>query len=269
MSMSSGPSGQIKVAVVTGAARGIGLATAKSLLAREYKVAMLDVDAAAVTSAARDLAAQPGTVLPVACDVSDPAQVQKAITRIEAELSRIDILVNNAGIGIMKPLADTSFADWRRVMAVNLDGVFLCSQACIPLMRRGGGGCIVNVASISGIRASTMRAAYGTSKAAVIHLTRQQAVELAVFGIRCNAVAPGPVVTAMTEVGHTPEMLADYHAAIPQGRYGTEQEIAAAIMFFCSPEASYITGQVLAADGGFAAAGIGLGALQAPVDHKS
>ena len=148
-------------------------------------------------------------------------------------------------------------------MATNLDGPFLCSQAFLPALRRAGGGSIVNIASISGLRASTLRVAYGTSKAALIHLTKQQAVELASFGIRSNAVAPGPVETAMAKQVHSPEIRADYHNAVPLARYGQEEEIAAAVGFLCGKEAAYITGQVLAVDGGFDAAGVGLPAFRA------
>ena len=144
------------------------------------------------------------------------------------------------------------------MMAVNLTGPFLCVQACAPLMLRNGGGAIVNIASISGLRASTLRGGYGTSKAALMHLTRQQAVELGNRGIRVNAVAPGPVDTAMAKQVHTPAIRAGYHDAIPLNRYGSEREIAEAVVFLCSDAASYINGQTLAADGGFDAAGIGL-----------
>ena len=170
--------------------------------------------------------------------------------------------MNNAGIAVFKPLLETSFAEWQQVLAVNLSGAFLCAQAAVPLMRRGGGGAIVNITSISGLRASTLRVAYGTSKAALAHLTRQMAVEFAQYGIRANAVAPGPVDTAMAKAVHSPEIRADYHDAIPLGRYGLESELANAIVFLCGPEASYITGQEVAVDGGFAATGIGLPTLR-------
>ena len=148
-------------------------------------------------------------------------------------------------------------------MAVNLTGPFLCTQACAPLMLRNGGGSIVNIASISGMRASTLRVAYGTSKAALIHLTRQQAAELGTMGIRVNAIAPGPVDTAMARQVHTQDIRAGYHDAIPLNRYGTEDEIAAAVWFLCGPESSYVNGQTLAVDGGFDATGIGLPSLRA------
>ena len=146
-------------------------------------------------------------------------------------------------------------------METNLDGVFLCSQAAIPAFKISRGS-IVNVASISGLRASTLRVAYGTSKAAVIHLTRQQAVELGEFGIRSNCVAPGPVRTKLAMAVHTQEIIDAYHDALPLNRYGSEEEIAETIVFLASDKARYITGQLLAADGGFEAAGVGLPALR-------
>jgi NAD(P)-dependent dehydrogenase (short-subunit alcohol dehydrogenase family) len=198
--------------------------------------------------------------LALACDVSDPAQVESASTSILDRLGRVDALVNNAGVAVFKPIADTSFAEWRQVMATNLDGAFLCTQAFARHMKAGSA--VVNIASISGLRASTMRVAYGTSKAAIIHLTRQQAIEYGNRGIRVNAVAPGPVETEMARLVHTPEIRADYHDAIPLARYGSLEEIAQCVGFLCSDDASYVNGQVLAADGGFDAAGIGLPTLR-------
>ncbi|MBV2083682.1 SDR family oxidoreductase, partial [Pseudomonas carnis] len=136
-------------------------------------------------------------------------------------------------------------------LEVNLTGPFLCTKAAVPLMRDGHGGAIVNITSISAVRASTLRSAYGTSKAGLAHLTKQLAVELASLNIRVNAVAPGPVDTAMAKQVHTTEIRADYHDAIPLNRYGLEEELAEAIYFLCSGSASYITGQILAVDGGY------------------
>lgn len=246
----------LKTAIVTGAARGIGLATTKLLLREGWRVAMIDLDADELTAAATM-----EDVLPVPCDISDEGQIAAMTARVMDWSGRIDGLVNNAGIADFRPLDQTDHATWRRIMATNLDGVFLTSQSVIPHLKQTR-GTIVNIASISGLRASTLRVAYGTSKAAVIHLTRQQAVELGEHGIRANCVAPGPVDTKLALAVHSPAIRAAYHDAIPLNRYGTEAEIAEAITFLLSDRASYITGQVLAADGGFDAAGVGLPALR-------
>ena len=250
-----------KVALVTGAGRGIGLATARRFLGDGWRVALLDIDAAAVEAAAAGLAA-PDRTLALPCDVADPAAVFPAVQRAARQFGRLDALVNNAGTAVFKPLLETTPEEWNRVLAVNLTGPFLATQAAAPIMAEGGGGAVVNVTSISGLRASTLRVAYGTSKAALAHLTKQQAVELAALGIRVNAVAPGPVETAMAKAVHTPEIRRDYHDAIPLARYGLEEELAEVIVFLCSDRASYLTGQEIAVDGGFDAAGIGLPTLR-------
>lgn len=252
-----------KVALVTGAARGIGLATAKRFLDEGWRVALLDIDAATLKASFAKLdAAQANRALALECDVAQPAAVVAAMASVAKHFGRLDALVNNAGIAIFKPILDVTYEDWSRVLAVNLTGPFLCTQAATPLMRDSGGGAIVNITSISGLRASTLRTAYGTSKAGLAHLTKQQAAELASLGIRVNAVAPGPVDTAMAKAVHTPEIRADYHDHMPLNRYGLETELAEAIFFLCSERSSYITGQVIAVDGGFDSTGIGLPTLR-------
>ena len=260
-SIASTGSSSTPVAVVTGGARGIGLAIAQWFLANGHRVALLDIDLETLTATAARLN-NPQGVLALHCDVSEPAQVQAAIEAVDAAFGRIDALINNAGIAVFKPIGETTYEEWRRVLAVNLDGAFLCSQACVPLMSRSGGGAIVNIASISGLRASTLRVAYGTSKAAIIQLTKQQAVELGTVGIRANVIAPGPVDTEMSKLVHSVAIRSDYHDVIPLGRYGTTGEIADVAGFLCSPAASYINGQVLAVDGGFESAGVGLPTLR-------
>ena len=250
-----------KVALVTGAARGIGLATAKRFLDEGFRVALLDIDGESLRGAIAALADAERT-LALHCDVSDAKGVAVAIDAISRRFGRLDALVNNAGIAVFAPIMETSDADWSRIMEVNLTGPFLCTKAAAPLMREHGGGAIVNITSISAVRASTLRSAYGTSKAGLAHLTKQLAVELASLGIRVNAVAPGPVETAMAKAVHTAEIRADYHDAIPLNRYGLEEELAEAVFFLCSERSSYITGQILAVDGGFDAAGIGLPTLR-------
>jgi NAD(P)-dependent dehydrogenase (short-subunit alcohol dehydrogenase family) len=248
-------------ALVTGAARGIGLAVAKRFLADGWRVALLDIEGDLLEKSVAALAS-PDVTMAVTCDVSDINAVAAAFAAIERRFGRLDALINNAGVAVFAPLMETSEADWNRVIEVNLTGPFLCTKAAVPLMREHGGGAIVNVTSISGLRASTLRSAYGTSKAGLAHLTKQLAVELASLGIRVNGVAPGPVDTAMAKAVHSEEIRADYHDAIPLNRYGLEEELAEAVFFLCSDRASYITGQILAVDGGFEATGIGLPTLR-------
>jgi NAD(P)-dependent dehydrogenase (short-subunit alcohol dehydrogenase family) len=250
-----------KVALVTGAARGIGLATAKRFLSEGWRVALLDIEGDLLRAAVTELA-MPEQTLALHCDVSDAQGVAVAIDTVAERFGRLDALVNNAGVAVFAPLLETSDADWNRILAVNLTGPFLCAKAAAPLMREHGGGAIVNITSISAVRASTLRSAYGTSKAGLAHLTKQLAVELAPLGIRVNAVAPGPVETAMAKAVHTPEIRADYHDAIPLNRYGREEELAEVIFFLGCERSSYVTGQILAVDGGFDAAGIGLPTLR-------
>ena len=250
-----------KVALVTGAARGIGLATAKRFLAEGWGVALLDIERELLDGAVAAIAS-PDRTLALHCDVSEAPAVRHAIDEVGRRFGRLDALINNAGTAVFAPPLETTDDDWNRVLAVNLTGPFLCTKAAAPLMREHGGGAVVNITSISAVRAPTLRSAYGTSKAGLAHLTKQLAVELASLGIRVNGVAPGPVDTAMAKAVHTPEIRADYHDAIPLNRYGLEEELAEAILFLSSDRSSYITGQILAVDGGFDAAGIGLPTLR-------
>lgn len=246
-----------RVALVTGAARGIGLATTRLFLRDGWRVAMIDRDAPALEEAARDLDGAQAYL----CDVSHPDAVAAMVAGVAGAMGRIDAVVNNAGVADFGPIEQTDFARWRRVMETNLDGVFLVSQAAIPHLKATRGA-LVNIASISGLRASTLRVAYGTSKAAVIQLTKQQAAELGEYGVRANCVCPGPVRTKLAMAVHTQDIIDAYHDAIPLNRYGTEDEIAEVIVFLCSDRASYVTGQVIAADGGFESTGVGLPALR-------
>jgi meso-butanediol dehydrogenase/(S,S)-butanediol dehydrogenase/diacetyl reductase len=248
---------EAKVAVITGGARGIGLATAKTFIDKGWRVAIVDWDGKELQALASTLP----DVLLLDLDVSNPEHAQSIMSRTKDHFGRIDALINNAGVADFGAIEDTTFERWRAVMSVNLDGVFLCSQAALPALKQTRGA-IVNIASISGLRASTLRVAYGTSKAAVIHLTEQQAAELGEYGIRANAVAPGPVRTKLAMAVHSQDIIEAYHDAIPLNRYGSEQEIANVITFLCSEEASYVTGQLISVDGGFESTGIGLPALR-------
>ena len=246
-----------RIALVTGAARGIGLATTNRFLEEGWKVVMIDRDGEELVKVAASLV----NAHAITADVSYPSDVQAFMGEVGQTFGRLDAVINNAGVADFGPIEETTFERWRTVMETNLDGVFLVSQAAIPLLKVEGGA-IVNIASISGLRASTLRTAYGTSKAGVIQLTLQQAAELGEYGIRANCICPGPVRTKLAMAVHTQDIIDAYHDAIPLNRYGSEEEIANAIFFLSTGQASYITGQVLAADGGFEATGVGLPALR-------
>ncbi len=243
----------MKTALVTGAARGIGLATTKQFLSKGWHVVMVDRDEEVLTSEASQLQ----DVTEILCDVSVPGQVAD----IAKKFDHLNALVNNAGVADFGPIEDTDLSRWRTVMETNLDGVFMMTQALTPALTAAQGA-IVNIASISGLRASTLRVAYGTSKAGVMALTQQQAVELGEKGIRANCVCPGPVRTKLAMAVHTQDIIDAYHDAIPLNRYGSEDEIANVITFLSSEEASFVTGQIISVDGGFEATGIGLPALR-------
>ena len=246
-----------KLAIVTGAARGIGLATAKLFNENGFKVAIVDKDKNEITK----LSILNNDIRTFCYDISNHDSIDKMFKSILKWHNRIDVLVNNAGVADFGKIEATDLNRWNDVMRTNLDGAFMCSQKSISHLKKTR-GCIINIASISGLRASTLRVAYGTSKAAIIQLTKQQAAELGEYGIRVNCVAPGPVKTKLAMAVHTQDIIDAYHDAIPLNRYGTEIEIANAIYFLASEKASYVTGQILAVDGGFEATGVGLPSLR-------
>ena len=246
-----------KLAIVTGAARGIGLATAKLFNENGFKVAIVDKDKNEITK----LSILNNDIRTFCYDISNYDSIDKMFKNILKWHNRIDVLVNNAGVADFGKIEATDLNRWNDVMRTNLDGAFMCSQKSISHLKKTR-GCIINIASISGLRASTLRVAYGTSKAAIIQLTKQQAAELGEYGIRVNCVAPGPVKTKLAMAVHTQDIIDAYHDAIPLNRYGTEIEIANAIYFLASEKASYVTGQIIAVDGGFEATGVGLPSLR-------
>lgn len=248
--------GKQSIALITGGASGLGHAAALELSRRGMRVAVADLREDAARACADEVVRAGGQALGVAIDVTDDGSVEAAFLRVEAELGPVDVLVNSAGILNVAPLLDYPLDTWERVMAINVTGTFRCAQRAGRGMAERGYGRIINLASISGVRAGIGRVAYGTSKAAVMGLTRQLAMELGPFGITANAIAPGPVVTAMTESSYTPETRSAFEAMIPAGRLGTPQEIAEAIAFLASEGAGYVNGQTLAVDGGYLAGGV-------------
>jgi 3-oxoacyl-[acyl-carrier protein] reductase len=205
---------------------------------------------------ASEIAASGGIAIPLKVDVSDPDQVEAMVRQTLERFGRIDILVNNAGIGHVKPFLSITLEEWNRVLGIDLTGQFLCAQAVARVMVQQGGGRIVNVASISGERGGTGRAAYGAAKAGVILLTKVMAVELAAKGIGVNAISPGPTETDQVRECHDDATRAAYHSVLPIKRYATPSEIANAALFLASQEASFVSGHILNVDGGFGAAGL-------------
>ncbi|WP_281827195.1 SDR family NAD(P)-dependent oxidoreductase [Jannaschia rubra] len=242
--------------LITGGASGIGLATARAALAEGWSVALLDRDEGNL-KAARDGLDAPDRVETLACSVTDEAGVAAAVGRCEDRLGPLSGLVNSAGIGLDAQALDTEVDDFRRVLEVNLIGTFIAARTVAARMVDRGRGAIVNIASVSGMVGNVGRTAYGASKGGIVTMTKVMAVELAPFGVRSNAVAPGPVETPLVSDMHTEAMRRSWAETIPQARYGTPEEIAQAALFLLDDARSgYVTGQVLAVDGGFTTSGI-------------
>ena len=248
-----------RICVVTGAAKGIGEATARRLAAEGGAVMVLDLKEAEAQAVADHIVTAGGFAEAYACDVSDEAAVRTAFTQIEQQHGRVDVLVNNAGIGgPTGPIEDVALADWRGLLAVNLDGVFLCTREALLMMKATRGGSIVNISSIFGLVGSADTAAYHASKGAVRLLTKATALQVAGQGIRVNSVHPGFIDTPMvqdyaTQSGHHDELLAGLVALHPVGRLGRSEEVAAVIAFLASDEASFMTGSEVVVDGGYTA----------------
>lgn len=238
-------------ALVTGASRGIGRAVARRLSDEGWAVAInYHVRRDAAESLLSELRAKGRRAMIVQADVADGSAVKEMFARVEQELGPVETLVNNAGIAGQMLFQDITDEQWNRYFAVNLGGARRCIQAALPHMIHVKRGCIVNISSIWGLRGASCEAAYACTKAGLIALTRSLALELAPSGIRVNCVAPGVINTDMVQVLGE-ETLSCLAQQTPLGRLGTAEDVAAAVAFYAREEASFVTGQVLCADGGF------------------
>jgi 3-oxoacyl-[acyl-carrier protein] reductase len=240
-------------ALVTGGASGIGFAVAQRFVDAGACVTIGDLNAGAGEAAAARLGSSCAFAR---LDVVSEASVDAAMSAAEASFGPIDILVHSAGVGIERPFLDTTLDEWRRIIDIDLTGAFLCARAAGRRMKAQGHGRIITLASTAAVRGGVGRAAYGAAKGGVVTLTKVIAVELAPFGVTANAIAPGAIETELVAKMHSPETRKVYTAAIPIGRYGLPDEVADAALFLARDEARYLTGHVLAVDGGFLAAGL-------------
>lgn len=250
------------VALITGAASGIGAATARLLAEKGLAVVCADIRSVAASVTAKRIRGEGGRAIGCGLDVASEESWTRAIKKCVRELGRLDVLVNGAGIASNSPTAETSLDEWRRIMAVNLDGVFLGTRHALRLMLDQGSGSIVNISSASALRAIPGAAAYSTSKAAVIMFTRSVAKEVAPKGVRVNAVSPAGVKTPLwdqttffrelvTKAGSEDAAWAILASDTPAGRFAEPEEIAAAVWYLVNGASDYVTGENLVIDGGF------------------
>jgi NAD(P)-dependent dehydrogenase (short-subunit alcohol dehydrogenase family) len=244
-----------KVALVTGAGSGLGLATAKAFASSGASVVLADWHKDSVELAADELKAMGCSVLAVQCDVADDAQVEAMVARTVSTFGKLDVAYNNAGVqNVLAETADSPRDDYDRVMSINLRGVWSCMKFELQQMRKQGSGAIVNCSSLGGLVGGAERATYHAAKHGVIGLTKSAALEYAARGVRVNAVCPGLIWTPMADqmvAGGQRAALEAMTASIPMGRHGRPEEIADAVLWLCSDASSYVTGQSISVDGGF------------------
>jgi NAD(P)-dependent dehydrogenase (short-subunit alcohol dehydrogenase family) len=245
-----------EVALITGAASGLGLATAKAFAEAGASVVLVDWNEMAVQSAAQKISDKGHKTLAIRCDVSDDSQVEAMVKQTVSTFGRLDAAYNNAGIqNVLAETADSPRDDYDRVMAINLRGVWSCMKFELQQMRERGSGAIVNCSSLGGLIGGARRGTYHAAKHGVIGFTKSAALEYATRGIRINAVCPGMIQTPMSDQmiaeGQGEELDAMLKTYVPMGRLGRPEEIADAVLWLCSPAASYVTGQSISVDGGF------------------
>jgi len=236
-----------KKVLVTGGVRGIGAATAARFIKEGAKVAVLDKDSKGLQNIKKTLPELEGAIK---ADVSSPKEVESAFSQLDSLWRGLDVLINNAGISIRHPFLEIKSEEWLEIISVNLSGIFfVAQQAARRMVKQKQGGVILNMASTNGLIGYPFYAAYNSSKAGVVELTRSMALELAPR-VRVNAVCPGFILTPMQEAEYTPEMLRECEQKIPMGRLGKPEEVAALFAFLASDEAKFITGQFFVIDGG-------------------
>jgi 3-oxoacyl-[acyl-carrier protein] reductase len=245
-----------RTAIVTGAAGGIGMATCRLFVREGAAVVCADADGEGAKKLADALTSEGAQAIACTVDIRERAQIEAMAQAAATAFGRVHVLINNAGIGAQKHFLETPIEMWKQMLDVNLTGTFLCSQVVATAMARDGGGRIVNVSSHAGLVAPSGRAAYAAAKGGIIAMTRVMALDLSEQRIAVNCVAPGPVDMPRLAGVHGEERRKAWHDAIPLRRYGQPEELANAILFLASEEASYINGQTIAVDGGFTTTGL-------------